>query len=63
LQFISYSLAKYPSFKERLEKEVNEHIKSVETMTTYDINKLQYLPAFLKEVQRVYGPAQNIFNR
>jgi cytochrome P450 len=46
-----------------LEKEVNSINKSVLEMTTEEIGSLKYLTAFLKEVQRMYGPAQTLLNR
>jgi len=59
-----YCLAKYPDVYEKLKKEIDENIESLETVEYETLkSKLPYSSAFLNEVLRHYPPLPAIAAR
>ncbi|KAK0704317.1 cytochrome p450 monooxygenase [Lasiosphaeris hirsuta] len=57
LQWATYALVKHPAVQDRLRAEVAEMLKQTPTPGYYEIESLQYLNSFCKEVLRVWCPS------
>ena len=56
--FISYQLAIYPQYQERLCKEVDEVLKKHDGKVSYEaVNEMPYMDMFISETMRMYPPA------
>ncbi|CAH1641553.1 unnamed protein product [Spodoptera littoralis] len=57
LQTVLLALGSYPDVQERVYKEINEVFGNNQELTKYDLPKLVYLEAVIKEVLRIYSIA------
>jgi cytochrome P450 len=58
-----YNLAEHPEIQDKLRNEIKSHIKRPEEIEHSEINKYEYLNAFINETLRTHGPAGNLIPR
>lgn len=58
-----YYLDKYPEYLAKMREEISEHYGEGDEVTVNDLNKLEFMMAFLKETLRVATPARALFPR
>jgi len=59
----TYYLAKHPEYMDRLMQEIKTNIKSGSDITIDDLNKMEFMTAFLKESLRLATPSATSFER
>lgn len=63
LTFAVYMLAKHPETLQKVEKEIDAHIKTEADINSETLSKLDYTHCVLKEVLRMFPPGQATFPR
>jgi len=63
LTAMAYYTTLHPEYTERLMNEVNTHFADPSKVSVEDLNKMEFMTAFIKETLRVVTPAPMIFTR
>ena len=58
-----YYLDKYPEYQAKMREEIDEYFGEGQDVTVSDLNKLEFMMAFLKETLRIATPARALFPR
>jgi len=58
----TYYYIKYPQYQEKINKEVELYMKD-ESPDCDNLNKMEFMHAFLKESLRLFGPTSGFFRR